>query len=107
LELCQFKKKLVDAEQKTGDGGQMAEDRSQVSGIGHKEQPFQKLRFRSTFDIIEMAEKGVLPDKVMTNTHPQRWTDNPVEWMKELVLQRMKNGVKYVLVKVRKKKGRG
>ena len=59
----------------------MAEDRSQVSKIGHKEQPFQNLRFRSTFDIIEAAEKGLLPDKMMINTHPQRWTDQrSVEW---------------------------
>jgi hypothetical protein len=31
------------------------------------------LRFRHTWDIIEAAEKGLLPDKVMLNTHPQRW----------------------------------
>jgi len=37
-------------------------------------------RFHSTFDIIEAAEKGLLPDKIMMNVHPQRWTDNPVEW---------------------------
>ena len=35
-------------------------------------------RFHSTFEIIEAAEKGLLPDKIMINTHPQRWTDDPV-----------------------------
>ena len=31
------------------------------------------LRFHSTFDILEAAERGLLPDKIMLNTHPQRW----------------------------------
>ena len=52
------------------------------------------LRFRKTWDIIDAAEKGLLPDKVMINTHPQRWTDNPVEWTKELVWQNFKNVIK-------------
>ena len=51
-------------------------------------------RYHSTFDIIEAAEKGLLPDKIMLNTHPQRWTDNPVEWTKELVWQNFKNVIK-------------
>ena len=55
---------------------------------------FEGLRFRHTWDIILAAERGVLPDMVMINTHPQRWTDNPVEWTKELVWQNFKNLVK-------------
>ena len=35
------------------------------------------LRFKSTWDIIDAAEKGLLPDRIMLNTHPQRWTDEP------------------------------
>ena len=48
------------------------------TGIEEKNVPKQKkwkhsvLRFHSTFDIIEAAEKGLLPDRVMINTHPQR-----------------------------------
>jgi hypothetical protein len=57
------------------------------------------LRFRHTWDIIEAAEKGLLPDKIMITTHPQRWTDNPVEWTKELVWQNVKNVVKYFYVR--------
>jgi hypothetical protein len=34
---------------------------------------FKDLRFRYTWDIIEAAEKGLLPDRIMINTHPQRW----------------------------------
>ena len=55
---------------------------------------FKDLRFRSTWDIILAAERGLLPDKIMLNVHPQRWTDNPVEWTKELVWQNVKNVVK-------------
>ena len=52
------------------------------------------LRFRSTQDIIEAAEEGSLPDKVMLNVHPQRWDDRLGPWVKELVWQNMKNVVK-------------
>ena len=58
------------------------------------------LRFRKTWDIIEAAEKGLMPDKIMLNTHPQRWADNPVEWTKELIWLNVKNVIKkYFLVK--------
>ena len=59
------------------------------------------LRFRTTWDIIEAAERGLLLDKIMINTHPQRWTDNPVEWTKELVWQNVKNVVKRLMLKLR------
>jgi len=58
--------------------------------------PFPK--FHSTFDIIRAAENGKLPDKIMMTFHPQRWTDKPVPWVKELVWQNVKNVVKYFVV---------
>ena len=66
---------------------------------GRKKKEVRDLRFRSTWDIIEAAENRLLPDKIMINTHPQRWTDNTVEWMKELVWQNVKNVVKRVVVR--------
>jgi hypothetical protein len=33
--------------------------------------------------------------------HPQRWTDQPLPWAKELVLQNTKNVAKYFLNKIR------
>jgi hypothetical protein len=45
-------------------------------------------------DIIEAAEKGLLPDKIIINMHPQRWTDEPLPWVKELVGQNVKNVIK-------------
>jgi len=81
-----------DGKGKTEVGGQTSEVRKQGKGFGD-------LGFHSTFDIIEAVDKGLLPDKIMINTHPQRWTDNPVEWMKELVWQNFKNVVKRIIVR--------
>ena len=61
----------------------------------------KKGRFHSTFDIIKAAEEGKLPDKIMMTFHPQRWTDKPVPWVKELVWQNVKNVGKLFLVKIR------
>jgi len=50
--------------------------------------------FHSTYDIIEALENDLLPDQIMINTHPQRWTDNAIPWVKELVFQNVKNVIK-------------
>jgi len=57
--------------------------------------------FHSTFDIIKAAEKRQLPDKIMMTFHPQRWTDKPVPWVRELVYQNIKNVAKYFLLRMR------
>lgn len=67
-------------------------------GAKKRAQKFNSLRFRSTFDIIEAVERGLLPDKVMLNVHPQRWTDNPAEWVKEFVWQNVKNVIKKAIL---------
>lgn len=59
----------------------------------------QGLVFKTTQDIINAAHQGKLPPKIMFTFHPQRWTDNPFLWTKELVLQNVKNQVKRFLVK--------
>ncbi len=58
----------------------------------------QGLVFHSTQDIINAAEENRLPDKIMMTFHPQRWTNNPILWTKELVLQNVKNVVKKVII---------
>ena len=50
--------------------------------------------FHSTQDIINAANKGRLPSQIMITVHPQRWTDKPILWTKELVWQGIKNQVK-------------
>jgi hypothetical protein len=52
------------------------------------------LVFHSTKDIIRAAEMGSLQNKIMITIHPQRWTNNPLLWTKELVLQQSKNLIK-------------
>lgn len=56
-------------------------------------------RIHSTFDLIKWIETSGNQQPLMISTHPQRWTDNKVEWGIELVLQNVKNVVKRILVK--------
>jgi hypothetical protein len=58
-------------------------------------------KFRLTSEIIGAAESGKLPDRIMMTFHPQRWTDKPVPWVKELLWQKVKNGVKYFVIKIK------
>ena len=59
------------------------------------------ITIKDTNHLIEKIQNNELPDKIMINVHPQRWTDNPVEWMKELVWQNVKNVVKRLMLKLR------
>jgi len=56
-------------------------------------------RFKATDDIIAAITAKTLPSKIMVTVHPQRWTDNYVDWSKELLLQNLKNAVKSFLIK--------
>lgn len=56
------------------------------------------LKFGSTDDICAAFSQNKLPDRIMLNIHPQRWTDNYYFWAKELVLQNIKNVIKKFLV---------
>ena len=58
--------------------------------------------YHSTNQIIEAAMQGSLPPRIMITTHPQRWTDNKTQWIKELLLQNAKNVVKRILLLIRK-----
>lgn len=55
--------------------------------------------FHSSDDIIHALQENILPDQLMITTHPQRWNDFGYEWMKELVMQNLKNAVKSLIVK--------
>jgi hypothetical protein len=59
------------------------------------------LAYRTTFDLIDAVRSGKLPDKIMITTHPQRWTDNLAEWLVEYLSQTLKNGIKWLLLKVK------
>jgi hypothetical protein len=55
-----------------------------------------ELKFHSSKDIIDAAH--LLPDQIMFTFHPQRWTDKPLPWIRELVMQNVKNVAKRVLL---------
>jgi hypothetical protein len=48
----------------------------------------------TTFDIIDAVITGQMPSGIMVTFHPQRWNDNPLPWLKELVWQNIKNAGK-------------
>ena len=52
----------------------------------------------SSNQMIQALKDGILPDQLMFNFHPQRWSDNPIVWTKELVYQSIKNQVKRLIV---------
>jgi hypothetical protein len=57
------------------------------------------LRFHSTGELIQAAKNHHLPDRIMFTFHPQRWTDKPVPWLKELIFQNIKNQIKRYYIK--------
>lgn len=62
-------------------------------------QDFIKRKYHTTKDIIFDINKGDFPKKVMFTFHPQRWSDNPLSWTKELLMQSAKNQIKRLIVK--------
>lgn len=65
--------------------------------VRDKVQSKYAFNFRSTSDILKNLQ--ALPDQVMLTFHPQRWHSSPVLWTRELLLQNLKNQVKYILLK--------
>jgi len=50
--------------------------------------------YRSTTDLINAFRENKMPDQILQNIHPQRWTDSNMQWWKERLLQNTKNMVK-------------
>lgn len=57
------------------------------------------LTFHTTKEIINAIDADKLPDKVMITVHPQRWNNFGLLWIKELLLQNLKNIVKRFIVR--------
>ena len=58
-----------------------------------------EFQFTSTKQIINAIEHDELPHQIMFTFHPQRWTNNKFSWLKEFILQNVKNQIKRFLVK--------
>ena len=54
--------------------------------------------YKTTDDVIKAVRNGSFPNRVMMTTHPQRWADNICEWIKEFVMQGIKNLVKKIFL---------
>lgn len=55
-------------------------------------------RYHTSLDIIQALHNGTFPKQLMMTFHPQRWSVNYLQWVKELVAQRTKNLIKRYLV---------
>jgi len=82
-------------------GGRRAEVRKgRRSDVGGQRSGFD-IKIKDTFDLIKKIVDMKLPDKIMINVHPQRWTDDFAPWVKELVWQNFKNVIKKWMIKFR------
>jgi hypothetical protein len=59
------------------------------------------IKIKDTHHLIEKIQNNELPDKIMINVHPQRWTDRFGPWVRELVWQNFKNFIKRLMLKLR------
>lgn len=50
--------------------------------------------YHSTKELIAGVLSAQLPNRIMITTHPQRWTDNWIDWTIERVMQWLKNHIK-------------
>lgn len=57
---------------------------------------------KTTDDLIDLFNSSSI-DKIMINTHPQRWNDQILHWILEYLLQNIKNRGKWMLRKWRLK----
>lgn len=70
--------------------------------VRDKVQSFYNHHFKSTQEIIKATQAGLLPNKIMITTHPQRWTNNLLAWMWEYFFQNVKNKIKYLWFRQKK-----
>ena len=77
-----------------GGKGEKLEIGDQRSEIKNKAKTKFDIKIKNTYDLINKIKNNELPDKIMMNVHPQRWNDEFVPWVIELVSQNVKNVVK-------------
>lgn len=56
-----------------------------------------EIEVKNTAHFIELINTGKMPGQMMINTHPQRWNDEAVPWVVELVGQSVKNQIKKII----------
>lgn len=58
-------------------------------------------RYRRTQDMARAIRKGIFPAPAMLTFHPQRWTDSAPLWLRDRLVQHMKNYAKYGVIQWR------
>ena len=58
--------------------------------------------YHTTNQLIEAVKSNELPNRLMITTHPQRWTDNKIEWAGEWLSQHLKNAVKRIFINAKR-----
>ena len=56
------------------------------------------LTFHSTDEVINGLKNNIIPRDLMITVHPQRWNPIGFVWLKELLLQNIKNIVKHIFI---------
>jgi len=77
---------------------QLSVNSNQLS-VNNNNSTIQQSTIHSTFDFIDWLQTNPVQNVIMITTHPQRWTNKPVEWLLELVLQNAKNRIKRLIVR--------
>lgn len=57
------------------------------------------LTFHSSDDIIAAIRENHLPNRIMITVHPQRWNPFGKSWIKEAIMQNLKNIVKSLIIR--------
>lgn len=55
--------------------------------------------FNHTEDIINQLNEKQLPQKIMINIHPEHWAGSSSEWYRILIIRKVKNFVKKIVIK--------
>lgn len=58
---------------------------------------------KNTNDLIKLLQSHQLKNNVLLTFHPQRWTNQPLLWFQEYLLQSTKNEIKMIIKALRKK----
>lgn len=72
--------------------------RDKVNAQKNDELTQRGYQIHATNDIIKAAKEKALPDVIMLTIHPQRWHQKKLPWLKELILQNVKNVAKRLLL---------
>jgi len=55
------------------------------------------INIKSTHHFLQLISQNKLPNQIIINTHPQRWSNFGFNWLKELFFQTIKNQIKKII----------